>query len=66
MKPMGYFRQFQAPIQTIFDCLHQRVSGGRWNPELSRSRQRHWLAALKRKTMAFLAPETIGYLPFSG
>jgi hypothetical protein len=53
MKPMGYFRRFQAPIQTIFNCLHRRIIGGRWHPELSRSRQRHWMAALKRKTMVF-------------
>jgi hypothetical protein len=53
MKPGGYFRRFQAPIHTIFNCLHQRLSGGRWSPALSKSRQRHWLAALKRKTMGF-------------
>ncbi|WP_155325289.1 hypothetical protein [Desulfosarcina ovata] len=53
MKPEGYFRRFQAPIHTILDCLHQRVSSGRWNPELPKSRQRHWLAALKRKALAY-------------
>ena len=54
MKPDGYFRRFQTSIHKIFDCLYQRVSGGRWDPKLSKSRQRHWLAALKRKSMAFL------------
>jgi hypothetical protein len=53
MKPEGYFHHFQVPITTICDCLKQRLSSGRWNSLLSTSRQRHWLAALKRKTMAY-------------
>ena len=52
MKPEGYFNRFQVPILTICDCLKQRLSSGRWNSKLSTSRQRHWLAALKRKTLA--------------
>ncbi|MBL0713546.1 MAG: hypothetical protein JJV98_07565 [Desulfosarcina sp.] len=52
MKPEGFFRRFQAPIHTILDCLKRRLSSSRWNPQLSTSRQRHWLFALKRKTMA--------------
>jgi hypothetical protein len=52
MKPEGYFHRFQAPILTIFACLKQRLSSGRWNFTLSTSRQRHWLAALKRKALA--------------
>ena len=54
MKPEGYFRRFQAPTDTIFDCLNRRLSGSRWNLNLSTSRQRHWLAGLKRKTVAYL------------
>lgn len=53
MKPEGYFHRFQVPIPTIFDCLKKRLSSGRWNLKLSTSRQRHWLAALKRKALAF-------------
>ena len=52
MKPGGYFHRFQVPITTIWDCLKQRLSSGRWNSPLSTSRQRHWLAALKRKALA--------------
>jgi len=52
MKPKGYFPRFQTPIHTILVCLTQRLSGDTWNAGLSTSRQRHWLAALKRKTMA--------------
>ncbi len=65
MKPEGYFRRFQAPIITILDCLNQRVSGGRWKPDLSTSRQRHWLAALKRKTMAYFCIESDWIAAFS-
>lgn len=57
MKPEGYFRRFQASTDTILDCLRQRLSGGRWNPDLSKSRQRHWLSALKRKTLAYFGLE---------
>jgi hypothetical protein len=53
MKPGGYFPRFQAPIETIYACIKQRLCTSRWNRDLSTSRQRHWLTALKRKTMAF-------------
>ena len=65
MKPEGYFHRFQTPIQTIMDCLNQRLSTGRLNRDLSLSRQRHWLAALKRKTMAFFGLEKDWIASFS-
>ena len=54
MKPKGYFRRFHATIRMIESCLDDRLSTGRWNGAISASRQRHWLSALKRKTMAYL------------
>lgn len=56
MKPEGYFKRLQASIKTIRDCLEKRLSTGHWQPQLSKPRQRHWLAALKRKCMAYLGP----------
>ena len=53
MKPRGYFRRFHATIRTIESCLTVRLSTGRWNASISKSRQRHWLSALKRKAMAY-------------
>jgi len=53
MKPKGYFPRFQAPVDTILACIAKRLSGGKWDAGLSASRQRHWLFALKRKTIAF-------------
>ena len=52
-KPKGFFRRMQASIKTIRSCLAKRLSTGRWVDDVSKSRQRHWLAALKRKCMAF-------------
>jgi len=53
MKPEGYFKRFHAPIDIIRSCLHHRFVYGKWNPFLGKSRQRHWLLALKRNAMAF-------------
>ncbi len=53
MKPKGYFPRFRATIHTIRSCLNRRLTGGKWNVAISKSRQRHWLSALKRKAMAF-------------
>jgi hypothetical protein len=52
MKPKGYFRRFQATINTIRCCVNQRLLSGKWHFAISKSRQRHWLLALKRKAMA--------------
>jgi len=53
MKPYGYFRRFQAPIETIRHCISERIKTGRWPPGLAGPRQRHWLRALKRKALAY-------------
>lgn len=58
MKVKGYFARFHAPIHTIRSCLEHRLSCGRWLTALSTSRQRHWLAALKRKAMALFGVAT--------
>jgi hypothetical protein len=34
--------------------LTHRLLRGRWPPYLSRSRQRHWMRALRRKSEAYL------------
>jgi len=53
-RPINYFKRFQSPIQTIRDCISCRLKTGRWRPDLSISRQGHWLRALKRRVIAFL------------
>jgi hypothetical protein len=58
MKPKGYFHRFRASIAKIRSCLCWRLFFGNWLKQLSGSRQRHWLSALKRKSMAFFGPNT--------
>ncbi len=53
MKPEGYFSRFHVPIEIIYVCLKHRLRSGRWNPFIGKSRQRHWLLTLKKKTMAW-------------
>ena len=54
LRPEGYFSRFQASIATIRFSLSHRLRRGRWPPHLSRSRQGHWLRALRRKAAAYL------------
>jgi transposase-like protein len=51
LKPKGYFSRFRARIDTIRECIYQRVLTGNWTGVISRSRQRHWLSALKKKAL---------------
>ena len=53
MKPEGFFNRFHVPIDTIYTCLKHRLLYARWRCFFSKSRQRHWLMALKKKAMAF-------------
>lgn len=53
MKPKGYFNRFRATSATIRVCITHRLSTDRWTGKMSRSRQRHWLRALRKKAMAF-------------
>ena len=54
MKPQGYFARFQAGIETIRASVCQRVTTGKYLASVSRSRQQHWLKALKRNVLAYL------------
>jgi len=57
LRPQGYLSRFQAPIETIHFSLSHRLRYGRWPPGLSRSRQGHWLRALRRKVSAYLGQQ---------
>jgi hypothetical protein len=54
LRPLGYFARIQAPIAAIRSALSRRLRTGRWPPGGSRSRQRHWLAHLRRNVSAHL------------
>jgi len=54
LRPKGYFRRFQASIACIYESLSRRIGYGRYQPGISRSRQRHWMRALQRQVAAYL------------
>ena len=54
VRPEGYLNRFQASVASIRLSLTHRLNRGRWPPYLSRSRQRHWMRALRRKVEAYL------------
>ena len=53
LKPAGYLKRFQAPIDTIRSSIDCRLKRGCWLPAVSRSRQNHWFKALGRKVKAY-------------
>ena len=53
LRPSGYFKRFQATIETIRSSIAFRLQNGRWPQGLLRARQGHWLRSLRRKTLAY-------------
>lgn len=53
-RPTGYFKRFQASIDTIQESVVTQAERGRWLPTISRTRQRHWYRALLRRIAAYL------------
>ena len=60
VRPEGFLSRFQAPIESIRLSLSQRLEKGRWPPFISRSRQGHWMRALRRKAEAYLGKNWAG------
>lgn len=54
LKPQGYFDRFHCTIEDIRTNLSHRIKTSLWLPGTSRSRQGHWLRALKRNAKAYL------------
>ena len=54
LRPKGYFKRFQAPIETIRSSVACKSSMNRWLPGISRTRQRHWFNAVVKRIKAFL------------
>ena len=53
-RPASHFDRIQTSFRDIKARLAHRIRCGRWPPGIKTSRQRHWLANLKRKTLAHL------------
>jgi hypothetical protein len=54
LRPKGYFKRFQASIETIRSSIGCKSTTNRWLPGISRSRQCHWLRSLRRRITAYL------------
>ena len=57
LRPKGFFRRLQAPIATVRTSLQQRLRTGRYLPDFSPNRQRHWFNNLKRNIKARLGDQ---------
>lgn len=62
MKPCGYFKKFQASIETIRSHISHRLKTGRWPPGLLYTRQDHWLRALIKNVHSYLGNQWKGRL----
>ena len=55
LRPEGYFKRFQAPVETIRSSIVCKSTKNRWLSGISRSRQCHWFSALRKRIKAYLA-----------
>lgn len=53
-RPVGYFKRFQAKIDTIRSSMASKAETGKWEEGISRTRQGHWFKALNRIIKAYL------------
>ena len=54
LRPEGYFKRFQAPIEIIRSSILLKSASNRWLAGIDRTRQCHWFSALKRRIAAYL------------
>jgi len=54
IRPKGYFKRFQASIETIRSGITLKSRNNRWLPGISRTRQAHWFRALQKRIKAYL------------
>ena len=54
MRPASHFSRFQASRSTIRSALQHRINYGKWPPDPTSARMRHWLTNLKRQIKAHL------------
>jgi hypothetical protein len=52
VRPTGYWSRFQASISDIRQSIAHRLNHLKWPRARSSSRQRHWLASLKKQILA--------------
>ena len=54
LRPKGYFKRFQAAVETIRSSIACKAATNRWIAGVERTRQCHWFRALKRRIKAYL------------
>jgi len=54
LRPQGYFKRFQAPVEIIRASILCKSATNRWLTGIDRCRQCHWLSALKKRITAYL------------
>jgi len=54
LRPKGYFKRFQASVETIRSSIRLKSTKNRWLSVISRTRQGHWFRALNKRITAYL------------
>jgi hypothetical protein len=54
LRPQGYFKRFQAPVEIIRASILCKSASNRWLAGIDRCRQCHWFSALKKRITAYL------------
>ena len=54
LRPNGYFKRFQASVETIRSSIALKSKTNRWLPGISRSRQCHWFRYLCQRIKVYL------------
>ena len=54
LRPKGYFKRFQASVETIRSSIALKSKTNRWLPGISRSRQCHWFRSLCKRIKVYL------------
>ena len=54
LRPEGYFKRFQAPVEIIRASILCKSACNRWLAGIDHCRQCHWFNALKKKVAAYL------------
>jgi hypothetical protein len=57
LKPAGFFKGFQTPVNTIRQCIRDRLDKRESTPEVPRQNQDYWLRNLRINIRAILGEE---------
>ena len=54
LRPKGYFKRFQASVDTIRSSIACKAATNRWIAGVERTRQCHWFRSLSRRIKVYL------------